>query len=317
MGEISVVINVVDEEVKSLPRALASIETLADEIVIVDTTSNGTGDAISSENKDKVKVFKHKRVPYIELVRNFGIEKATNRWVLVLDPDEEISPTLTNALKKIASNKISRKDPSTSLRMTSDYYIIPRKNVIFGKWMRYSRWWPDYNVRFFKRGKVSFSEEIHSPPLSSGRGMDLPAEEKYAIFHHHYNSIEQFIERMNRYTNAQANIKAKSGYKFIWTDLLGKPASEFMSRYFAGQGYKDGLHGLAVALLQAVSELVLYLKLWQKKGFKEEDISLGQLWKEVSKHKKDFKWWMLQSFISNSPFVQKNLLRIYRKLFVK
>ena len=127
--------------------------------------------------------------------------------------------------------------------------------------MKYSRWWPDYNIRLFKKGSVSWNEVIHAVPMTQGIGGELEAKEELSIVHHHYDSVEQYVERMNRYTSRHAELRVKEGYKLVWKDLIVKPANEFFSRYFFGEGYKDGLHGIALSFLQAFSELVLYLKI--------------------------------------------------------
>jgi len=156
-----------------------------------------------------------------------------------LDADEEITPKLAKILKDLATGK------------EISFYRLPRKNIIFGKWLRHSLWWPDYNIRFFKKGNVQWSEKIHSVPLTRGTGKDLEAKEVNAIVHHHYQSISQYLERMNRYTNIQAEELSKSGYQFRWQDMVKKPMGEFLSRFFVGEAYKDGLRGLILALLQA------------------------------------------------------------------
>jgi len=260
VGKISVVVNTLNEE-ENLPRALNSVEKIADEIVVVDTKSTDKTVAIAREFG--AVVYSHERTGYVEPVRNFAITKAKNEWVLVLDADEEVPGSLAAKLKEIT------KSPQ------ADYYRLPRKNINFGRWIKNSRWWPDYNIRFFKRGTVTWNEVIHSVPMTVGTGADLPADEKYALVHYNYQSVAKYVTRMNRYTDIQAALLIEKDYKFSWGDIVEKPLSEFLSRYFAGEGYKDGLHGLALAMLQAVSELVLYLKIWQSDNFKPQAIGLS------------------------------------------
>src|SRR5258708_18647335 len=85
----------------------------------------------------KAKVFKHEFINYVEPVRNFGLEKATGEWILILDPDEEISSSLKARLTQIVKEE------------NIDYVRIQRNNIVFRKTLRHSRWWPDYNIRFF------------------------------------------------------------------------------------------------------------------------------------------------------------------------
>lgn len=296
MKRISVVINTLNEE-ENLPRAIASLGGLADEIVVIDMES--TDRTVDIAKKEGAKVYRHKRMGYVEPARNFGISKTTGDWVLILDADEEVTPALKSKLKKMAE------------KPTADYYRIPRKNVIFGKWVKHSRWWPDFNIRFFRKGSVSWNEAIHSVPMTVGKGGQLPENEEFALVHHHYTSIEQFIERMNRYTSAQATLRLKEGYKFSWKDLFERPSAEFFSRYFFGEGYKDGIHGLALAMLQAFSELTTYLKIWQGGKFKKEDISLINAVDLMREQEKELHFWQNDSLFKETGDLRA---RIKRKL---
>lgn len=286
MGKISVVVNVVEEELGVLPRALESVGDWADETVLIDMTGEGSGLRGVAE-KYNAEVFKHMRVSYVEPVRNFSIEKAKGEWVLIMDPDEELSENLKKKLKEIIR------------KPEGDYFRIPRKNIIFGKWLRHSRWWPDYNIRFFRKGKVEWTEEIHGVPITTGKGVDLEAREENALVHYHYDTLEQYVERMNRYTTQHARNLVEDGYKFDWRDLIGKPVGEFLSRYFAGEGYKDGVHGLALAMLQGASELTLYLKVWQASGFKEREIGVGEVTGEMKKTEREMAYWQADALIKS------------------
>lgn len=298
MPKISVVVNTRNEE-KNLLRVLTSIKGLASEIVVVDMES--TDNTVKIAKEEGAKVFSHKTTGYVEPARNFAISKATGEWILLLDADEEVSNKLRNKLRNLVQHP------------KADFYRLPRKNIIFGKWIKHSRWWPDYNIRFFKKGRVSWNEIIHSVPETHGKGLDLPAEEENAIVHFHYDSIEQFINRMNVYTTEHAKLRIKDGYKFSWTDLIKKPTDEFLSRYFFGQGYKDGIHGLALALLQAFSELALYLKIWQAEKFEDIDIDTRKVIGVMRETEKEIHYWQANTLIREGGGV---LERIKRKLRV-
>lgn len=292
MAKISVVINAQNVE-PDLPRVLASVKNFADEIVVVDQGSTDKTSEIAK--KYGAKIYNHESVEYVEKTRNFAISKASNEWVLILDPDEEVPSTLkTEIAKKIKTGKV-------------DYFRIPRKNIIFGKWISHSLWWPDYQIRLFKKGKVSWSEIIHSVPITTGKGADFPIREDMAILHHNYDSMEEYLERLNRYTTVQSKLLAGEGYKFVWQDLIKKPLTEFIRRYFIGEGYKDGIHGLALALLQSFSELSLYIKVWQKDGFKEENVEGGEIVSEMRKAEKELHFWQ-------NDFLYKETGRIKYKI---
>src|SRR3990167_5640085 len=156
MAKISVVINTLNEE-KLLKNCLESVKW-ADEIIVCDMHSDDESAKVAKNFGAKVVL--HKRVNFVEPARNFAISKVTNDWVLILDPDEEVSEKLAKRLQQIAEkmNQIN-------------FVRIPRKNLIFGKWMKAAMWWPDYNIRFFKKGQVSWKNEIHSRPEVRGNGI--------------------------------------------------------------------------------------------------------------------------------------------------
>lgn len=284
---VSVVINTLNEEI-NIERAISSVKW-ADEIIVCDMCSDDK--TVEIAKKHKVKVMFHKRVGYVEPARNFAISKASRSWILILDADEEIPNTLAKRLQSIVKKS-----------QQVDYVEIPRKNIIFGKWIQNSFWWPDYNVRFFKKGKIVWSDKIHSKPKTSGLGIKLPDEEEYAIIHYNYFSLDQYLERANRYSKQQAKELIEERYKFHWSDLVSKPLGEFLSRYFANSGYKDGIHGLSLSLLQAFSHLLVYLRIWEKQHFSQQEIDLEEFRSESNRWKFEINYWMKQTLTNGKLF---------------
>jgi len=285
---VSVVVNTLNEE-KNISRCLLSVEKLADEIILVDMYSDDKTREIG--RKYGARVFLHERLNYVEPARNFAIKKAKGEWVFIIDADEKISASLTKRLREIALTD----------KGETDYVLIPRKNIIFGKWIQNSRWWPDYLPRFFRKGKIDWPTQIHQQPELKGNILTLPDVEKFAITHYNYDSLDQYLSRAQRYAKVQADylIKEKN-YNLAAADLVLKPVGEFLSRFFVGGGYKDGMHGLALAILQAYSEALIYLKVWENSKYEEKAIEskkireiFGQVVKEVDHWYS--RWWLERS----------------------
>ena len=299
---ISAVIHTFNEE-KNIQRCLESL-SFVDEIIVIDMHSSDK--TCEEAQKYKTKIFKHNYTGYVEPARNFGISKAEGDWILILDADEEIPQTLAVFLRKSADLN------------TSDYFRIPRKNIIFHKWMKHAGWWPDYQVRFFKRGMVSWNDKIHGIPLTKGKGEDIEENEDFSIIHHNYQSIGQYLERMNRYTGVASKQLYEEGYKILKDDLFKKPLDEFVSRFFQRGGYLDGLHGLALSLLQSVSELVIYLKLWELEKYKEEKITLENIEYNFKEEYRIKQYWLNSTMLKSSKnLLQKTILKAKRKFYNK
>lgn len=234
---------------KKLDNCLESIKDIADEVVVVDLGS--TDDSKEISKKFDAKFFSHKLVSHVELVRNYSIDKATGDWILVLDPDEQITDGLTKKLRDI--DKEGR-------------YVavnIPRKNIFFGKWIKHTNWWPDRHIRFFKNGKVKWNERIHSYPDVLGEVLNLDAEEDLAIIHTGYEGISQFIDRQNRYSTVEAENMYKEGVRFSWKLFFWNPFREFLVRFIKHAGFLDGFYGFALIFLMMVYQLQVMIKLWE------------------------------------------------------
>ena len=151
--------------------------------------------------------------------------------------------------------------------------------------------------------------------MTTGKGLDLPIDPALTIKHRHYTSVEEYITRLNKYTTIQSKELNKKGVEFDWKQLVTKPLSEFLRRYFAEQGFKDGIHGLAVCLLQAFSELVVYIKLWQKQKFVKKKIKETDVFNLFYESSKDIDWWMYETKISRAKnIITKLWLKVVRKL---
>ncbi len=298
---ISAVVHTFNEE-KNIRRCLSSL-WWTDEIILVDMGSTDQTCSIAKEYN--AKIFQHEYTGFVEPARNFGLSKANGDWIIILDADEEIPKNLSRYLEKETGNP------------RGDFYRIPRKNIIFNKWIKHTGWWPDYQVRFFKKGAVSWTEKIHGVPLTIGKGIDVEVYEDLSIVHYNYQSIDKYIERLNRYTTISAKELFLSNNKFSSKDLFEKPTKEFITRYFIWEGYKDGLHGLALSLMQSFSELLVYLKLWELNNFKEEKISLEETESCLDKDYRLKKYWLLTTILKKPHNLFQDLVwKIRRKLYL-
>lgn len=295
--KLSVVINV-RNEADNLEDCLASLK-FADEIIVVDMESTDSSREIAKKYTDKI--FTHKALHFVEPARNFGISKAIGDWILILDPDERVGKDLADQITTLISEG------------EYDYVRLPRQNFIFNEWINHSRWWPDYNIRLFRRGAVEWQDEIHSVPITYGKGFNLPAESKYGITHLHYKSLDEYITRALRYSKVQSEEIISVGYKFDLKDLVAKPFSEFISRYFAGEGYKDGLHGFVLSILQAFSIFLIYLRVWEAEGYKKDKTpkSLSLILTTIISSTKEMYYWIYTYHIQNS---QNKFHRLFYKI---
>lgn len=296
---LSVVITAYNEELK-IAEALESVKDFADEIIVVDNSS--TDNTAKIAKKYTKKVYAQKNNPDdIDRQKNFGFSKATKDWTLALDADERVTPELKTEIQDVLSH-----------RENVTAYWISRKNIIFGKWIEHTGWYPDHQLRLFQTGKGSYTKEHYHEFIT------VEGEKAYLhtdLLHFNYETIQQFLSRnLLTYAKNEAIIKVKNGYTFHYLDLLKQPTTEFISRFFGREGYKDGLHGFALSFLMAIYHATIVLYIWQEQKFPQESVSFSEMQKTGESIGKELKYWVLTSQINDEKNpIKKSVLKVKRR----
>jgi glycosyltransferase involved in cell wall biosynthesis len=297
--KVSVVISAFNEE-KKIDDCLKSVKGIADEIIFIDNSSTDRTAEIAKKYTDKV--FVKENNPMLNVNKNFGFSKATNPWILNLDGDEKVTEELANEIKELSDeNQVKG-------------YFIPRKNIIFGKWIKHTGWYPDYVLRLFEKKSGKFEEKhVHEQIQLSGASGKLTN----SIEHQNYETISQFLNKMIRnYTVSESENLLKNGYKYNSIDIVKMPLSEFVKRYFAEEGFKDGMHGLVLSLLMSFYHFIVFIRLWEANRFPDA----GGNEKLISDAKKmithEFGYWTYQTKINEERnIVKKQVYKVKRKIF--
>ena len=272
---ISVVVNTLNEE-RRLPYALRSVESWADEIVVVDMGSDdGT---VSVAERFGARVFTHARTGFVEPARAFACAQARGNWVLVLDADELIPSPLARRLRQVAETE------------DADVVRLPRLNYLLGRPVLHSGWNPgrDRHVRFFRPGCVELSARIHEPPrpLPTARVLDLPAGPGLAIVHFNYADVSHFLQKLDRYTGVEAAQARERGERAGRWRAAAAAAREWGVRYLGHGGYRDGWRGFHLCLFMAFYRLVTFAKL------QELEDSAGRPGDVVERYRDEAERWL-------------------------
>lgn len=259
----------------------------ADEIVVVDHKS--LDDTVKIARKYTKHIYSQNNNPQeIDLQKNFGFEKAKGDWILSIDADERVSDELAKEIRlSIDSDNVFAA------------YKMPRKNIIFNKWIEHSIWWPDYQLRLFRKNKGKYTKaKVHQDIEIDGTIGELlePLE------HQNYQSISQYLTKMDQYTENEANSYVSQNIHFLWIDIVRMPISDFLKTFFLQEGYKDGLHGLVLSVLQGFYMFLVITKVWEKQGFREEDSKdfLKNLVTEWGKLQSEISYWVLTALGNNT-----------------
>ncbi len=272
MLKLSVVVNTKNSE-KYLRQCLKSIKDIADEIVIVDMKSTDKTLDIATKFGAQIFQFPEAEIGFVEPAREFAFSKAKGEWIFLLDSDEDIKPELACLIRDIVDGQ------KTAVEIAEAYFIA-RSNIIFDQAMLDTGWYPDYQLRLWRKGAIRWLPTIHSVPKIIGKSAYFPQENRnLAIVHHNYQTLDQFIERSNRYSTFQAESQMASDAKIdvspvkLWQTFF----AEFWRRAFAQRGILEGNHGLTLSFFQAQNELLTQAKIWQAQKFPHRAITLVQL----------------------------------------
>lgn len=207
----------------------------ANEVIILDSGSIDRTCEIAKELG--AKVYQNEWLGF-GLQKNCAVELAKNDWVFVLDSDERITEELKDEIVA------TLKEPLLN------GYFIARLNNFFGKNIKSCGLYPDYSIRLFNKKYGKFNDvNVHeSVQLKSKVGYL-----KNHMIHLAYESIEEFIQKQNRYSSL--NHKKKSLIKAIIN-----PYWTFFKLYILKRGFLDGWHGFVISKLYAQYTFWKYIK---------------------------------------------------------
>ena len=241
--KISAVIITFNEEDR-LPDALASLQGIADEIVVVDSYS--TDRTLAIARAAQARVWQNRFEDYGRQ-KNFALGKAAHEWILNLDADERVSPELKRAIADLKENPAPAGVAA---------FAIKRKTFYLGRWIRHSGWYPDRKIRLFKKNAATWQGRIHEKLVVAGAVSRLGGD----ILHFTYRDIGDHVRRLDRYANFQAEEIVRQDKKLLLPRLLILPPVTFLRHYLWKLGMLDGFPGLVIAMVSSWGTALKYLK---------------------------------------------------------
>jgi glycosyltransferase involved in cell wall biosynthesis len=245
----------------------------ADEIVVMDSgSSDGT---IEMAQKHGAKVVQFPWNGKFPKKKNWALENVSwkNKWVLILDADERITPELA------AEIQAELKHPR------ADGYFINRRFIFLGKWIRHCGYYPSWNLRLFRHVRGRY-EQMHGGDTGSGDNEvhehimleGATAHLKNDMLHHAYPDIYTWMEKHNRYSNWEAEVEvggdqlgglsAGNGGGLstrrklrTWSRQLPfRPLLRFLYCFVFKFGFLDGREGYMFCRLLATYEMLNVFK---------------------------------------------------------
>jgi len=248
MQKISVTLITLNEG-SNIRACLESVKW-ADEILVSDSGSNDKTVEICKKYGAKV---------FFDTWLGFGKQKnliagrANNNWILNIDADERVTSDLRVEIEMILN------------KGEYEGYYIPRKNFFGEKWIRHCGWYPDYNLRLYRKDKGQFNErDVHEAVRIEGSMGYLKAP----LEHYTYKDIGDYLRRMDRYSTLAAEEMFKNGKNTGLLDLTFRPCFTFLKMFFLQKGFLEGYMGVILSGLYSAYTFSKYAKLREMSGKK-------------------------------------------------
>lgn len=241
---ISVIILTKNEE-KNIDECLSTV-SWADEIIVVDDNSDDK--TVDIAKKKNARVFTRSLDGDFSAQRNFGLEKAKGEWVLFIDADERISSALWYEI--MATTNDPRNEYSA--------FYIKRKDIMWGKELNYGETGDIKLLRLAKKNIGKWEGKVHEVWKTKGKASTL----KNSLIHYPHQTIKEFLQEVNYYTDIRAEELHKKKVKVFWWEIIVYPKAKFIVNYIFKGGVFDGLPGLISAIIMSLHSFLVRGKLW-------------------------------------------------------
>lgn len=233
------------DESANIAAALESV-SWADEIVVVDSGSTDDTVSIARRLATRVEV---RDWPGYGAQKNYAAELASNDWILSIDADERVTPELAAEIRGLFTGTPAARG-----------YRIPRVAWYFGRWIRSTDWYPDYQLRLYDRRAGRWNgRRVHE----SVELPETPGRLRHEIQHYAYRDLSHHLATIDRYTTLAAEQWLAEGRTTNGFELFFHPRFAFVRNYLLRGGITDGEPGLLVSTLNAYYVFLKLAKLWE------------------------------------------------------
>lgn len=242
MRSLSVIITTYNEE-HNIEGVLQSVRW-ADDILIVDSFS--TDRTLELARKFQVRILQRAYQGPADQ-KNWAIPQARNEWVLLLDADERVTPTLQKEILQILGRP----------EIPFDAFWIGRQNFFMGKKVRFSGWQGDAVIRLFRRDLCRYNDQqVHEEIITQGIRI---GRLKNKMEHYTFKDTGHFLDKMRRYARWSAQDHSDKTRRVTFFHLYFKPLLRFLKHYIWQGGFLDGQVGFIISRIMAWGVFLRYL----------------------------------------------------------
>lgn len=242
VSKLSVIILTHNSE-RTLSDCIESV-SWCDEIIVLDDNSSDKTLEIAKEHKTKI--YRRSVKEDFAKQRNYGLTLVKNEWVLFVDADEQVSEALSHELQETLKDA------------RCNGYLVPRRDIRWGKKLRFGEYFHFSLLRLGKIGKGPWVGKVHER-----WGIVEPIGAlKAPILHFPQNGINDFLEKINIYSTIRARELQKKGVHVDSIGIISYPLGKFVFNYIIRLGFLDGIPGIISAIGMSFYTFMVRAKLW-------------------------------------------------------
>jgi len=244
-------------EAADIGAALQSV-AWANELIVIDSMSTDETASIARQYTDRVIA---REWPGYVAQKNYAASLCSHDWILSLDADERVPAELAREIQAVL-----KAEPAHSA------YRMPRVTWHFGRWIRTTDWYPDYQVRLYDRRQAEWTGPyVHEGLAVRGSVGQLRSE----LQHYAYRDIADHLETMDRYTTYAARQMHEAGQHAGFARLVGHPPLAFLRNYIVHGGFRDGIPGFVISTFNAYYVFLKFAKLWELERAQDDKRGTG------------------------------------------
>ena len=225
-------------EAENISKAIESVEW-ADEILVIDSESTDATRDLAKRQGARVLV---NHWPGFSQQKQFAADAASNEWIFSLDADERVSPELKSSIDELRTKDAAQ---------LADGYRVARRAWYMGRWIRGGGWYPDYQLRFFKRQHGHWGDRIIHESVVMDRGSRVETLGGDLL---HYSMRDPLHHRRmidERYAPLGAAQMHRDGKRTSRLQIAFAGPLAFLRSFVVKGGFRDGQAGYTIARLAA------------------------------------------------------------------
>ncbi len=184
--------------------------------------------------------------------RAFALAHCTQDWVLWIDADERLTPESVPTLARVTG----------SLPAGRTLVYARRATWFLGRRIRWCGWREEWLPRLFSRNAARFDDALVHERVHVEGGTVVAGLGPFELEHRSYETWDACVQKMLRYSAANADQAWRAGRRAGPLDVLVRPPLRFVRQYVLQLGILDGAHGLVLCGFAAAQVFLKYARLW-------------------------------------------------------